>query len=468
MAIFLLCFKIPKLDFFKGSSVTTIVKIIKPLIKTNRFFMNLKEMAKTFSTNFIIMSINEVGFFAAIAIISHHLTKDYFGNFQSFIASMSFFGALCIIGFSRFLAKYIPSLNYQQRKIEWQNIRKVYLTIIFPLITALLICLSLIFISLVFIFNYQNFNHPFLFICFIALLESLFSLSYIFLKSNSKYTLSTTLYSAKNFSFLILILIMWQLSSITLYSTIICYILCYIITLIYFLIYKKFFYQKHHNKQKELKNIQPINWKSYVFPYTLLSVTPYMFSALLMIIFEVFGINFEDQIGEFGALLALLNLALLAIFPLKTFTVNELAKHIEDHQKTTKNLTTIILFSLTTSVILFIVFTVISKLLIGLMAPIYHNLLDTYRLILVLVIFIGLNNPFSSYLAICHNANKIIASNIIIVLSYIFVIGGFCTYFFGLNGIIFTYFSSYFIYLGLNIFGVYKLHWLKKTIKINH
>ena len=96
--------------------------------------MQYRDMFKVFIISFLVTTINELAMFASIAIISHKLPVAQFGDFQSFIASMGFFGGLLTLGFSIFMGKYIPNIHNTTRRKEWEDIKKFYSYKVFPVI----------------------------------------------------------------------------------------------------------------------------------------------------------------------------------------------------------------------------------------------------------------------------------------------------------------------------------------------
>ncbi|MCF6765928.1 hypothetical protein L3V82_09085 [Thiotrichales bacterium 19S3-7] len=423
--------------------------------------MNYKEMFKVFMISFLIIGGNEIVLFLAIALISHQLSQSDFGNFQSFIAGMLFFGSLVTFGFLAFMAKFIPVLRHNIRQKEWSEIKKFYIRIIFPAIVVILALLTLTFLCLYLVFKKGQFNHPFLLMCFVILLESLFLMAFTFLKSKSKYITSTTLYAIKNLSFLLLVVFLNNTDR-SVYVPIGCYLSSYVITLSYFLILK-FVVLKIEYFQKTFNFvITPVKWRLLVFPFALLAISPYLFSSLVMIVFEVFGSGSEDLVGKLGAIIALFSLSLIAIFPLKTFTVNELSKVIDEPNMVTKTVRSLFIFGLSTCLIIFVLFNLFAGILIQAMAPEYHNLINYFRVLLMLLILIGMTNPFSSCLKVSNNAHFAIVFIILTTMLAVTILGALLSYTFQLKGMIFAIFLSYFIYMGLNIYFFWRIH-LRKS-----
>ncbi|TNF66531.1 MAG: hypothetical protein EP298_08755 [Gammaproteobacteria bacterium] len=419
--------------------------------------MNYKEMAKVFIISFLIIGINEIILFLVTALISHQLSQSDFGDFQSFVAGMRFFGALATFGFLAFMAKYIPVLKHHLRKKEWTEVKAFYVKIIFPTVAIILMLLTLTFLCLYFIFKKDQFNHPFLLMCFVILLESFFLVAFTLLKSKSKYIASTTLYAVKHIAFLILILL-FKNSSQSVYIPVICYLLAYVITLVYFVILKLVILKLEYFQKTFNFNISPVKWKLLVFPFALLAISPYLFSSLVMIVFEVFGSGSEDLVGRLGALIALFSLSLIAIFPLKTFTVNELAKVVDEPDKVISMVKSLFIFGLSACLVLFVLFNLFSGILISAMASEYHDLVSYFRVLLILLILIGMTSPFSSCLKVSNNVHFAIIFIILTTMLAITILGAIFSYFYQLEGMIFAIFLSYFIYMGLNIYFFWRVH----------
>ncbi len=413
-------------------------------------------MLKVFSIGFMVVGINEVVMFSAIAFISHLLTKEGFGDFQSFVASMRFFGAVLTFGLAGFITKYIPVQWSRIRNKEWSEIRKLYQKTIYPIGAIALILFSIIMTTLILIFEKENINHPFLMMSFVALLETAFTIGFSYLRSNSKYISAISLYTVKSVTFLVLLFVI-NFFFMSLYTAIICYIAAYVIAIVYFFVLK-FCFGTSEFKKKSEQSLEPVNWKTFIFPYSLLSIASHTFSALAIIVFELFCVTSEHQVGDFCALMGLFGLSLIVVYPLKVFSVNELSKIINEPKKINSTMLSLLGFGLIVTIVLFVIFYMISPWIIYFMSPLYHDLIGYYRLMLTLLIVIGIANPFSSYVKVADNSNVAIVTIILSTIIFMFCIGGYLSFKFGLDGMVVTLFSSYFLYMTLNIVSFWVLH----------
>ncbi|MCP4049378.1 MAG: hypothetical protein GY730_01545 [bacterium] len=241
------------------------------------------------------------------------------------------------------------------------------------------------------------------------------------------------------------------------YIAIICYITAYIITIVYFFVLK-FRFKTNEFKKKSEQSFEPVNWKAFIFSYSLLSIASYIFLTFSIIVFEIFSVTSEHQVGDFCALMGLFGVSLIVVYPLKVFSVNELSKIINEPKKINPTMLSLLGFGLIMTIVLFVIFYIIAPWIIYFMSPLYHDLIGYYRLMLTLLIVIGITNPFASYVKVADNSNVAIVIIILSTIIFMFCIGGYLSFKFGLDGMVVTLFSSYFLYMTLNIVSFWILH----------
>ncbi len=413
--------------------------------------MQYRDMFKVFIISFLVTTINELAMFASIAIISHKLPVAQFGDFQSFIASMGFFGGLLTLGFSIFMGKYIPNIHNTTRRKEWEDIKKFYSYKVFPVIVFFICLISLSVFAMVFVLKHQRFNHPALTIFFAVALESIFFLSFNYLKAKSKYILATMLYMAKQLSFLILVILL-GFYHYSLYWVVFCYLSAYVITMIFFFLLIRHTRDAKPEKQHMTVVEKPLRWRAFILPYTVSTMGIYIFSSLPMIIFEIFHLNNEYEVGEFGALVALYGLCLIGIFPLKAFTVNVIAQVIDSKEEISLTIKKLFLFSLFAALSVSIFFYMIAGFLIDFMSPEYHHLENYFKFMITLIVCVGITNPFSSYMKVSHHARNEIMITIFLTLFFMCFLGIVLSHFYALLGIVLATYLSYVVYMLINIF----------------
>jgi O-antigen/teichoic acid export membrane protein len=155
----------------------------------------------------------------------------------------------------------------------------------------------------------------------------------------------------------------------------------------------------------------PISWKTYIFPYTLLNINPYLFSAIPLILFEILSPN-EDSVGLFGAVIALFSVSMIGIYPLRTFIVNELAKAL--YQKNFFEVfKSLLFFSIGLSIILGIILWVTGPYLIMIFSTKYIEILSYYQAIIPTILMMTINGVFFSILKIEDQSEKFIIISII-------------------------------------------------------